>query len=128
MEAQQIRCICKQSDGIDDWFCIYRAEHDGRRYLEPCDFGMGAKGTMLIVTARLGEGKNNYDIEGTGEEMLAIADAITNGGSARFTRCAAVTTESGVELDSPRNSLEPVCIAHECAKELAESIRSVVNA
>ena len=85
------------------------------------------------TSARLGEPSenadehNNADIEGDSREMLAIAKAIEDGTSASFKRCAAVVTEEGVELMSPRNMRRPVVITHACAKALATDIRAKIQ-
>lgn len=119
--ALNFRCIVVRSESIGDWWTIQRAEHDGREWERPVKYGIA-----WTVSARLGEGDNNYDIEGRGVEMLALAAAIESRGEASFTRCSAVTTTRGVDLESPRNSRHPVTISQERADELAADIRAKV--
>ncbi len=53
---------------FDDWYLIERAEHDGRVWLEP----MGPGAMALCCSSRI----SDADVEGSREEMLAIAQAI----------------------------------------------------
>ncbi len=63
-------------------------------------------------------------VEGTAEEMLAIAEAIEIGGSVSFRRCAALETKDGYELYSPLNSMGTNgLVSTEEALELAADIR-----
>jgi len=112
-----MKCVLSKCDSIDNWWLIERAEHDGRRWFERTEFG-----AALRCSSRLG----NADIEGTGEEMLAIASAIERGESEDFRRCAAERTSDGYLMSSPRNSLEPTLISHEEAADLAADIRRKV--
>lgn len=109
-----MKCILIKSDNMDDWYLIERAEHDGRHWMEPTQYGMA-----LRCSSRLG----NADIEGTSAEMLVIAQSIELGQSASFKRCAAEHTPDGYAMSSPRNSMEPTLITHAEAKELAADIR-----
>lgn len=85
---------------MDDWYVIER-EHGGR-----------------ICGA---------DIEGTAEEMLAIADAIECGESFAAKRCAVSRPIDGaVEMMSPRNSIKPARVTLADAKALAAEIRRVL--
>lgn len=87
-------------DAMDDWYVIER-EHGGR-----------------ICGA---------DIEGTAEEMLAIADAIECGESFASKRCAVSRPVDGaVEMHSPRNSIKPARVTLTAAKALAVEIRRVI--
>lgn len=54
-------------DGLDDWYFIERAEHDGRRWDEPTKWG-----TRLMKSSRL----SDADVEGTAADMRGIASAI----------------------------------------------------
>lgn len=106
--------------GMDDWWLIERAEHDGTSGLERIEGG----GLALWCASRI----TNADVEGFGSEMLALADAIERGAGASFKRCAAITREDGrVALSSPRNSIYSAIVPRERALELAAKIRATVK-
>lgn len=113
-----MKCILVKSENLEDWFLIERAEHDGREWLEPTDYGYS-----LRASSRLG----GADIEGTAEEMLALAAAIEDGKSESFKRCAARRSAYGYLMSSPRNSIEPTLITFYEAKELAADIRAKLS-
>ena len=122
-----MKCILVKSDPDNpdyDWYCIERAEHDGREWMRRT----GPNSQAFMRSARLGEGDNNYCIEGTAFEMLAIAEAIEQKKSARFKRCAATFAMEGYEMESPRNSRAPVLVSHSEASELAADIRQKIHA
>lgn len=113
--------VARKNDDLGDWWVIERAEHDGRFWTERA----GPNSSELHCSSRIG----NADIEGTAAEMRALAEAIVAGGHASFKRCSAATTEEGVLLSSPRNSIEPTLVPAARASELAEQIlRDVVVA
>jgi hypothetical protein len=113
-----IHCTIRKSDWLADWYVIERKEHGGREWLER--IGPGA--LAFCRSARLG----NADIEGTGEEMRAIASAIIAGEAAGFTRCAVSPRPDGFALWSPRNSIGKTVISKDCALELAEETLKTV--
>lgn len=82
----------------------------------------------LIALARGGyliEGANggDADIEGSAEEMRALANAIRHRSTVTFRRCAVAVSSSGVRFWSPRNSqLPPRFIPHADALDLAKQI------
>lgn len=102
---------------MGDWYVIERAEHDGRTWWEPTEYGK-----RFMTSARF----SDADVEGSAEEMLAIADAIERRESVRFKRCAVVATRERVEFESPRNSTRPGFCSLAEADELAREIRAVV--
>lgn len=102
--------------GMDDWYCIERAEHDGREWLEK----VGPNGFALRYSGRI----SDADVEGTGVEMLAIADAIEARSFVRFKRCAVDARKNPVEFESPRNSERAGTCSLAEADELAKEIRS----
>jgi hypothetical protein len=110
---------CVKSESLDDWWLIERAQHDGAMWLEPC-----RGGASLMTSARI----TNADIEGTSDEMLAIAHAIEQGESISFRRCAAVRVGLGYALSSPRNSMYAAIVPLLSAQALARDIRAKVTA
>lgn len=68
---------------------------------------------------------SSASIEGTAEEMLAIAKAIETGENVSFGRCAAERVSDGYEFYSPRNSAMGTegLVSTEEALELAADIR-----
>ena len=122
MQKLDVRLTVKQS-GDGDWWCIVRADAgNGARMVS-----MGPGAMRFDLDERLGRGDSNCDIEGTADEMLAIAGAIVGGGEVSFRRCSAKTMENGVLLESPRNSVEPVLVPRACAMALADEIVSKVK-
>lgn len=100
---------------FEDWYLIERAEHDGRRWLEPTDFGL-----RLMLSARI----SDADVEGTSAEMRALGKAIEARGRASFKRCAVRVEGDRVFFRSPRNSqTEGECSLAE-ADALAAEIRA----
>jgi hypothetical protein len=91
-----MKLTIRKSDALDDWYVIERAEHDGRSWLEPTQYGVAFQCSARISDA---------DVEGYASEMLAIADAIEAGTVARFKRCAVDATSDVVRFWSPRNSM-----------------------
>lgn len=114
---------CRKSDGMADWYVIERRDHDGRSWLAPVPGIPGA--TQLCCSSRIG----NADVEGTGDEMIAIAKAIKAGTAASFRWCAVSRPCDGaVELYSPRNSDETVevvslAVAYELADDILVELR-----
>lgn len=113
-----MNCTLNKIDSSYDWWCIERAEHDGREWMDRFPGGV-----VFMRASRLG----NADIEGTGDEMLAIAEAIERAESAAFKRCAARHTTKGYLMSSPRNSTQSTLITHDEAKALAVDIRAKVG-
>jgi hypothetical protein len=109
-----VALVARKSDDDCDWWVIERAEHDGRMWLERT----GPRSSSLMCSSRIG----NADIEGTGEEMRALAEAILAGGRASFRRCCAVTTPDGVLMHSPRNSIDHTLVTRAAAEGLAAQI------
>lgn len=113
------KVVCVASKVLPNWFCIERAEHDGS--------------TELVETAancysvRYAGRISDADIEGTGAEMLEIADAIDRRSSYGAKRCAVEVTSSEVRLWSPRNSSHPGVISLSEADELAKTIRQLIR-
>lgn len=113
-----VECVCVKAEHTDDWYSIERAEHDGRVWQEPTEYG-----SSLMASARI----SDADVEGTAEHMLAIADAIERRQQFSAKRCAVAVSGDMVSLWSPKNSREAGHIPLAAADKLAESIRTVVK-
>lgn len=85
-----------KSDGMDDWYTVERAEHEGRQWLEPS----GPNCLRFMDSGRI----SDACVEGTAEEMREIALAIKARGSASFKRCAVNVHGEQAYFCSPRNS------------------------
>lgn len=107
----------------DDWYTIERANHENKHDLRPLYDTEGKQiGSALWYSGRI----SDADVEGTGEEMQAIADAIENRASVGFKRCAVKFLGSGefFLFWSPRNSQEPAVVPVADADDLAREIRA----
>lgn len=109
--------ICRFCDWMEDWFVIDRRDHDHTRWYERTEYGVA-----VMCSSRI----SDADIEGTGAEMLAIADAITARSSESFRRCECIHVDGGFELSSPRNSSFAVFVPYTVADMLALDIRAAV--
>lgn len=105
----------EKSDFLDDWYTIVRAEHDGRDWMEET----GPNSARYMSSERLSP---EACIEGTANEILAIANAIKSRGSAHFKRCS-VVVEGGVSyFRSPKNSEHDTAIHLIEADAFAEQV------
>lgn len=102
-----------------DWFTIEKVEHENRIWMEPVNIG-GYNSYALRYSGRI----SDADVEGTAEEMLAIAAAIEEGGFVSFTRCGVNAKGTEVAFWSPRNSQVNGHVTHAEAKALAVEIRA----
>ena len=100
---------------MGDWYTIVRAEHDGLNWFERT----GSNSQRLMTSERLCP---EYCIEGSAEEMIAVATAIHRRGKAHFTRVSVRFAEDGAHLCSPRNSERDAVVTLEEADELAVQI------
>ena len=108
-----------KSDSLDNWYTIEWAEHDNREWLEPTEYGF-----RFMMSAR----PSDACIEGTAEEMLAIASAIELREQCVFRRCAVYPNGMGrVALDSPRNSSYPAVVSLAVADALVAAIRATLT-
>jgi hypothetical protein len=107
----------RKSDTLADWYSIEKAEHDGRTWLE--------KNTELGCMEIMYSGRiSNADVEGTADEMLAIAAAIENRSDVCFERCSVEVCGGLTHFDSPRNSTRPGTVTLAEADALAKEIRA----
>lgn len=112
---EDVKLTLKKSDSLDDWYCIERAEHDGREWIADGSFQCSSR-------------ISDADVEGTEEEMRAIAQGIRDRTMASFRRCAVDFGEGplgqGAMFYSPRNSMDrnkgavPLARADELAAEI----------
>ena len=81
------------------------------------------------ITDERGRRIGGADIEGTGEEMREIADAIDAHGRVSFKRCAVLCQQDRDEVDlwSPRNSINHTTVPVARAKALAVAIRTALE-
>ena len=108
-----------KSGYIDNWYVIERAEHDGREWT----VRKGPNAYGLQCSSRF----SDADVEGYGEEMVVVADAIDARSSASFKRCAVDVNGEQVRFWSPRNSRMDGVVSYEEAAQLSKKIREVVK-
>lgn len=103
--------------GMDDWYCIERAEHDGHQWMEQ----VSANGYVFRRSARV----SDADVEGTGEQMLSLARAVLDGGGESHKRCAVrALANDSFAFRSPRNSRAEAVVSGDHARAWA---RDVIN-
>jgi len=104
---------------FEGWYCIERAEHDGKEWTEPTLYG-----SKYMCSHRLAP---EADVEGDLEQMKEIARAIRFKTEAYFKRCAVkvLPNLNAVTLWSPNNSKEKTVVTLAEAIELAEQIETV---
>jgi hypothetical protein len=102
-----------RESSLSGWYVIERVEP----YIAPED--------RFNIIASMNQSRiSDADVEGTAEEMLAIADAIVSGGVASFRRCAVRMLPDGtVAFFSPRNSQRDGVVSRDVAEALAVEIR-----
>lgn len=115
-----MKLTIRRSDALSDWYVIERAEHDGRAWFEP----LGHHSMALRCSSRF----SDADVEGTAEEMRAIADAIEKRATVSFRRCAVSVQGESVLFWSPRNSMKDGIVLYTEAAELAALIRKELDA
>lgn len=107
----------RKYDGFDDWYVIDRANHDGRSWMEPREYGAAFMCSWRISDA---------DVEGPASEMRRIAEAIETRGGFNAKRCAVRVCGDLVEFWSPRNSMRRGVVTLANADELAAQIRATL--
>lgn len=110
----------RKSDGLPDWYVIEWVEHDGTNWSELT--------SPHSSSWRCASRPSDADIEGTSEEMLAIAEGLERQKSVSFRRCACEFISDHFELRSPRNSTIPAVITRLQATCLAAEIRAALAA
>ncbi len=114
MVHREIKLV--KAECLDNWYTIEWAEHDGRAWFEPTEYG----GESLHMSCRI----SDACVEGSAEEMIEIAKAIQKRGTVSFRRCAILTDINigTVEFWSPRNSDKHGIVTQLAADNLAEQI------
>lgn len=107
-----MKITLQKSDWLEDWYTIERAEHENCQWLAP----IGGNGLQLMYSGRI----SDACVEGTAEEMRAIAEAIKARGSASFNRCAVQVKGDVAYFCSPRNSTRDAEIPLADADEFAD--------
>lgn len=109
-----MKITLQKSDWLEDWYTIERAEHENRQWLAP----LGENGSQLMHSGRI----SDACVEGSAEEMRAIAEAIKARGSASFKRCAVHVMGGVAYFCSPRNSTRDAEIPLADADEFADQV------
>lgn len=113
-----MKLTIRKSEWLDDWYVIERAEHDGRKWLEPIE-GV-TNGRAFMHSGRI----SDADVEGTRAEMLDIARAIKERGYCYHKRCAIQVDGYRAWFWSPRNSQRRAEVPLHRADALAALITS----
>ncbi len=104
-----------QSEDLEDWYTIVRAEHNGREWLERT----GPNSRRFMSSERLSP---EACIEGPADHMIELAHAIRDRTSVSFKRCAVHFENDGAHFSSPKNSQRDAVVSVEEADELAAQI------
>lgn len=113
-----MKLTLRKTVGMDDWYVIERAEHDGREWVEQ----IGPNSFSLCCSSRF----SDADVEGHPEEMLAIAAGIQGRRYVSFKRCAVDARTEPVTFWSPRNSQKRGEVTYAEAADLARLIHSIL--
>ncbi len=107
---------------LGDWYVIEKQEAPGehRTWEEPYYYEGRHVGYTLCSSARFSP---NADVEGSAQELRAVADAIENRSWVSFKRCAVDARTEPVLFRSPRNSKSDGEVSREDAEDLAKQIR-----
>lgn len=115
-----MKIVLVKSDVLEDWYTVERAEHEHRQWFEPT----GPNSMQFMDTARI----SDACVEGTAEEMRAIAEAIKARGSASFKRCAVHVKGEIAYFCSPRNSTRDAEVPLADAEEFADKTLAALAA
>lgn len=120
-----MKIVLNKCDGMDDWYTIIKAEHDGRVWVEDISESSGIpRHQKLMLSERI----SDACVEGTAYEMLEIAKAIKEKADISFRRCAVSFEYDGVHFYSPRNSSIDGIVSIDEADELADQILEKLGA
>lgn len=115
-----MKITLQKSDWLEDWYTIERAQHEHRQWLEP----MGPNCLQFMDSGRI----SDACVEGSAEEMRAIAEAIKARGSASFKRCAVRVNGGTAYFCSPRNSTRDAEVPLADADEFADQVLATLTA
>ena len=102
-------------DAGHGWFTVVRAEHDGREWFEQT----GPNSARFMCSERLSP---EACVEGSADEMLAIAHAIKDYRAVKFDRCAVHVDGGFAYFHSPRNSKHATGVPIRDALEFADQV------
>lgn len=114
-----MKITLQKSDWLKDWYTIERAQHENRQWLAP----LGGNGFQFMDSGRI----SDACVEGTAEEMRAIAEAIKARGSASFKRCAVHVKGEIAYFCSPRNSTRDAEVPLADAEEFADQVLAALT-
>ncbi len=100
-----------------DWYCIERAEHDGRHWFERVADNCSA----FMTSARI----SDADVEGPLAHMRGIAAGIRSREGFEERRCAVRIDGDKAFFSSPRNSIREGEVTLADADDLARQIEEV---
>lgn len=106
-----------KSDSLDDWYLIERAVHENKEWYDEGE-SHGYKFSSYQHSGRI----SDACVEGSLEEMKAIAEAIRNRTKFSAKRCAVYIENNRAFFYSPRNSQKHASVPLEFADKLAEEI------
>ena len=107
-----MKIALQKSDCLDDWYTVERAEHEHRQWMERT----GPNSMQLMDSGRI----SDACVEGTAEEMRALAKAIKARHWASFKRCAVRVEGESAYFCSPRNSTRDAVVPLADADEFAD--------
>ncbi len=114
-----MKIVLQKSDWLEDWYTVERAQHESRQWLQP----MGQNGFQFMYSGRI----SDACVEGTAEEMVALAQAIKARHWATFGRCAVRVEGERAYFSSPRNSTRDGEVPLTDADEFADQVLATLT-
>jgi len=110
-----MKLALSKSEYMDDWYAIVKAQPIVREWMERTTPNC----YRFMASERLSP---EACIEGTAEQMLALARAIQLREAVSFKRCAVHFEADGVHFSSPKNSERDAVVSVEDADEFAAHV------
>ena len=110
-----MKIALSKSEYMDDWYAIVKAQPIVREWMERTTPNC----YRFMASERLSP---EACIEGTAEQMLALARAIQLREAVSFKRCAVHFEADGVHFSSPKNSERDAVVSVEDADEFAAHV------
>ena len=110
-----MKLALSKSEYMDDWYAIVKAQPIVREWMERTTPNC----YRFMASERLSP---EACIEGTAEQMLALARAIQLREAVSFKRCAVHFEADGVHFSSPKNSERDAVVSAEDADEFAAHV------
>mgnify|MGYP000908259882 FL=1 len=110
-----MKIALSKSEYMDDWYAIVKAQPIVREWMERTTPNC----YRFMASERLSP---EACIEGTAEQMLALARAIQLREAVSFKRCAVHFEADGVHFSSPKNSERDAVVSVEDAEEFAAHV------